>query len=346
MNHKSLKNLFVLFLLVLFPALLKGEEPIFYSKYLVSNIPENAINFDANLKNPWGLVIHDGELYVANNGSNTSTAYDKKGNFENFLINVKRKPTGLVHNHFEDAFEISNHHDSYPAEFIFCTETGKILAYSEDVDAGSAVLVVDGTPFGTVYTGLAIAESDDEPFLYATDFKHSKIDMFDKNFNYVRSFSDFSVPSDYGPFNIKVIDEKLYVTFARQSLPDRDEEKPGPGTGYVTVFTPEGNMLKRLISKTHLNAPWGIAQAPEDFGEFAEALLIGNFGNGRINAFDIETGEYLGTLRNIQKKPIVIPGLWALEFEDHHHKTNALYFTAGPNEEHDGVLGFIKRFYK
>jgi uncharacterized protein (TIGR03118 family) len=197
-----------------------------------------------------------------------------------------------------------------------------------------------------VYTGLAIGQAGTATFLYACDFEHGRIDVYDKDFQIVQldgSFSDPNIPNSYSPFNIQNLAGKLYVTYAQQSHSDPDEET-GHGSGFVDVFDTDGNLLQRLIRGNHLNAPWGLALSPASFGPFSNALLVGNFGDGRIHAFDATDGKFLGSLEDETGKPIVIEGLWAIAFGNgvSAGDSNALYFAAGPDDETHGLFGSLR----
>ncbi|GAB3876035.1 hypothetical protein GCM10028824_32970 [Hymenobacter segetis] len=183
-------------------------------------------------------------------------------------------------------------------------------------------------------------------FLYVANFKGRTIDVFDKNFAPVtdKPFADPTIPAGFGPFNIQALEGKLYVAYAKLKAPDNEDDEAGPGNGYVDVFTPAGILEKRLVTGGALNSPWGLVRAPASFGEFNNALLVGNFGDELIHAYD-EQGQLLGTLKDQQQQPIHIDGLWTLVFpttglsaEDQQH----LYFTAGPQGETHGLFGYLK----
>jgi uncharacterized protein (TIGR03437 family) len=213
------------------------------------------------------------------------------------------------------------------------------------VDPAHAVLTVDNSKTAS-YLGLAIVATP-TPRLYAANFKGRSIDVFDADFKPVTlapgAFTDVAIPSDYAPFNIWNLGGKLYVMYAKQN-DSKTEEVKGAGNGYVAVFDPNGNLLQHLISNGPLNAPWGVAIAPATFGKFANALLVGNFGDGKINAFNSTTGAFLGTLQDQQGKDIVIDGLWGLLVGNGGNggDKDALFFTAGPGDEKHGLLGSIQ----
>jgi uncharacterized protein (TIGR03118 family) len=208
--------------------------------------------------------------------------------------------------------------------------------------------MVDNSASGAVYKGLALAANGTAQFLYATDFHHNRIDVFDKDFKPATpssscSFADPKMQSGFAPFGIQNLDGNIYVTYAKQDNAKHDDVA-GRGFGFVNVFDANGCLLKRLARRGQLNAPWGMAIAPADFGRFSNTLLIGNFGDGRINAFDIASGNFRGQLRTNHGKPLSIDGLWGLRFGNglNNQPTNALFFTAGPNEEAHGLYGEIE----
>jgi uncharacterized protein (TIGR03118 family) len=300
---------------------------------LVSNVAGTTAFTDPFLVNPWGLVINSsGKLVVANNGSNLSTSYSQEGFPFGFIINVKSFPTGIVQNPSDDDFLLGKE----PAKYIYATEQGTILAFRKGLNPINTVTVVNRTSLNNVYTGLTIAKHSGENFLYAADFHNRKIDVFNDEFTFVKSFNDPNIPAAFSPYNVQNIDNQLYVTYALQLPPVNVFSFPGPSTGFVVVFHTSGKVSKRLISYGVLNAPWGLALAPDNFGEFSGALLVGNFGDGHINAFNASSGKFLGQLKDLNGNPIVLNGLWSLKFYK-----NILYFSSGPNNETNGLVGAI-----
>lgn len=310
-------------------------------KNLVSDIAGLAKNTDSRLLNPWGLTFTpEGNILVADNGSDLATSYGPKGSILPFAFNAVSAPTGLERNDFKNAFLIDNSHS---AQYLFATEAGTILAFNKKVDPNNAIVVVDQSSFDAIYKGLAIAEVRGQPFIYATDFHNATIDVFDRQFNLVNSFTDPTIPAGFAPFNIRNFDGRLYVTYALQKGPDNEDDQAGPGNGFVDIFSPKGKLIKRLISHGDLNSPWGLAIAPRNFGEFSGALIIGNFGDGHILAFSPTTGKYLGMIADSKGNAITIEGLWSLKFREDSRKGKAtLYFTAGINDEDDGLFGTIR----
>ena len=328
---------------------------------LVSDVPGMADQTDAHLVNPWGLTMSPtSPFWVANNHSGTSTLYNSAGQpfpaASPLVVTVPTPPaaqaaqnpqpstpSGIV---FNDTAGFTAGGGS-PAPFILATEDGTISTLNS---GANAVVMIDNSASGAQYTGLAIANSSAGPMLYAANFKAGTIDAFDANFAPVAApggFADPALPAGFAPFNIQRIGRKLYVTYALQDGQGQ-EGIAGPGNGFVNVFDFSGNLLGRLISNGSLNSPWGLALAPENFGDFSDALLVGNFGDGTINAYDSCSGAYLGTLNDANGQAISIPGLWALRFGNGHSGGDAtmLYFTAGiPGSgsiEDHGLFGSIQ----
>jgi len=325
---------------------------------LVSDGAVSAKHIDQNLKNPWGLTFGAGDFaespfWVANNGTGTSTAYDGSGNTVVSPFNIPAAiglpgpgvPTGVVGNGTH-GFIVKQTGLSGPAEYVFATEDGTVSGWNFSVDAGNAIKMVDRSSAGAVYKGLTIAHSGSSDFLYVADFHNRAIDVFDNKFRFQTSFTDKfndqTIPANFAPFNIQNIGGKLYVAYAKQDASGHDDV-PGAGNGIVDVFNPDGSLVRRLVTNGKLNSPWGFAMAPSNFGKLSKDLLIGNFGDGKINAFSPTTGKYLGALKDVHGKAIVNDGLCGITFGSGHGagKTNTLYFAAGLNDEADGLFGSI-----
>ncbi len=310
---------------------------------LVSDIPGVADHTDPNLVNPWGLTF-GAEFWVSNAGTGTSTLYDLDGNPLSLVVTIPPSasntegvsaPTGQVFNSGSN-FVVSNGTTSGPAIFIFVSEDGGISGWNPNVDANNAILVVDHGAAEAIYKGFAVSDSLDR--LYATDFHNGKVEMYDASFNEIDNASTFvdpSLPAGYAPFGIQSINGSIYVTYALQDA-DKVDDVPGPGHGFVSVFDTNGSFIQRLISRKPLNSPWGLALAPAGFGKVSGRLLVGNFGNGRINSFDLATGSSRGPLRKSNGAPMVISGLWALLFVE-----TDLYATAGIDGEAHGIFAEI-----
>jgi uncharacterized protein (TIGR03118 family) len=311
---------------------------------LVSNNGVPGTNPDADLKNAWGLTsTATSPWWVADNGTGKSTLYNAAGTKLALTVVVGDDPTGAVANS-TGAFPLNGR----PATFLFDSEAGKVFAWN---GGNNATQVLDLSPEDAVFKGLAIANTSAGPRLYATDFHNGRVDVWDGNWQPVNQplqFFDPTIPSDYAPFGIQTIGSVVYVTYAKTQA-DSDDEAHGQGLGFVDAFDAATGLLRsRVAQHGQLNAPWGIAQAPADFGRFGGDLLIGNFGDGEIHAFGQSDNAFVyppaGELRTAGDGPLVIDGLWALQFgtgSANSGPTNTLFFTAGPNDEHDGLFGKI-----
>jgi len=319
---------------------------------IVSDGSVQASRVDKNLVNAWGIASSPGggPFWISANGTGVSVIYNGDGATLLSPVavagpkpTVKTSPTGQVFNG-GPGFVVSKNGAKGAAAFIFATEDGTISGWNPTVDIAHAVLKVNrGASVGAVYKGLAIANNFFGDVLYATDFHNRKIDAFDSEFKYMGSFSDPFLPKNYAPFGIQAFDGLLYVTFAAQKSPGDEDDFPGAGHGFVDVFSSYGYPLARLVSHSKLNSPWGLAVAPDTFGQLAGSLLVGNFGDGKVNAFDPYTGQYLGTLKDTFGTPIVINGLWGL-IPGNGGKggdTDKIYFTSGPGGEAHGLFGSI-----
>jgi uncharacterized protein (TIGR03118 family) len=308
---------------------------------LVADVAGGAPTVDPLLVNPWGLAVGPNtNLWVANAGSGTSTSYDVNGLKLPGSVAIPSatggagSPTGIVFNP-TTSFTIPN---VGVAQYIFAGEDGTIAAW--DGVSASAQIVGDRSATGAVYKGLTMATNAGVNFLYATDFHNNRVDVFDGNFALVNSFGDATVPVGYAPFGIQNIGGSLYVTFAKQLLPDAKDDEKGAGNGFVDVFNPDGTVARRFVSNGSLNSPWGVALAPANFGAFSGAILIGNFGDGRIGAYNAVDGAFLGNVSDANGAAIAIDGLWALTFGQG-TSSATLFFTAGPANETHGLLGSL-----
>jgi uncharacterized protein (TIGR03118 family) len=318
---------------------------------------------DPHLVNAWGIAFNpNGFVWVANGGTGTSTLYDGKGNLAPpppsgpLVVTIpapagqaESKPTGIVYNSSSD-FAIKKGKDSFPSLFIFATETGIIAGWNPSVNQNKAVTRVNNSGAGAIYKGLALGSNGSGHFLYATDFHNGHIDVFDATFKSVTlpagAFTDPRIPAGFAPFGIQNLNGNLYVTYAQQDA-NKEDDVAGPGLGYVRIYDTKGKLIRRLISRGKLNAPWGIAFAPANFGEHSNHLLIGNFGDGKINAFELESGVPKGTLSKKSSSGVVAPiridGLWGLSFGNgvKDQPIETLFFTAGPKGETEGLYGKI-----
>jgi len=317
---------------------------------LVSDVPGMADHVDANLVNGWGLTSLAGSpWWVADNGTNVATLYRADGTQVSLVVQVPSAPTGAVSN-AGPHFVVSSGTSSGPAVFIFATEDGKILGWNPAVPPPllslQAQVAVDHSGAGAVYKGLAIAGD----LLYATDFHNGRVDVFDGSWNQVSlpgAFVDPNIPDGFAPFGIQNVGGTIFVTYAKQNAAKHDDVA-GQGLGFVDMFNTSGGFLGRVATRGQLNSPWGLAMAPASFGRFGGDLLVGNFGDGQINAYELQpTGmfEHRGELRGANGKVLAIDGLWSLQFGKGaaaNGPTDTLFFTAGPNGEADGLFGTIR----
>src|SRR5262245_17384396 len=314
-------------------------------QYIVRNLVSStaaiqADRVDANIKNAWGLVSSPtSPWWPANNGTNTSTIIPATGAVNNTVVQVAGGPTGIVWNGTAGAFPITGGQSS----FIFNTMSGAISGWR-----GGTVSEVKVPAHDAFYMGLALAVTPAGPQLYAPDFKNNRVEIYNAQWALVNTnkFVDPTLPANYGPYGIQTVGNRIFVTYAEHA-PVGLRELPGAGKGVVSAFDLDGNFLSRVATGGVLNAPWGIAKADPNFGLYGGDLLIGNFGDGRINAFHENadgTWTPSGTLRGRNGQPLAIGGLWAIQFGSgvaNNGQRNHLYFTAGPNGETAGLFGRI-----
>jgi len=325
------------------PKLLKD----FMQVNLVGNNDEyHPARIDPLLVNAWGIAFSSGgTIWVSAEGTGVSTVYNKDGGQVLAAVTIPSAggttgghPTGQVFNSSR-GFRLTN---GNPARFIFAGADGVISGWN---GGAAAIKKIDDSP-GAAYLGIALARDGADSLLYVANFSEAKIDVYDTAWNEVnKSFIDPDLPSGYAPFNIQNIGNKLYVMYAKVGADG--EEDIAPGNGYVDIYNPDGSLMKRFVSRGQLNAPWGIAKAPASFwgeGGMANIILIGNFGDGRINSYD-ENGNFLGQLR-ASGNPIIIEGLWGISFAPVSATAinpNWLYFAAGPDDEKEGLFGYITK---
>jgi uncharacterized protein (TIGR03118 family) len=315
----------------------------FVENKLVSDTAGVATVTDPNLKNPWGLsYAPNGAFWVSDNTTGLSTLYNGSGAVQGLVVTIPAAGggsngpvSGQVYNSTSD-FALPSGQSS---AFIFDSEDGLLTAWGGGT---AASIVADRSATGAVYKGLAMGTNGGANFLYAANFNSGKVDVFDKTYTLTSSFTDPNIPAGFAPFGIANFGGLLYVTYAKQDAAKHDDVA-GPGNGYVDVFQTNGTLVTRLVSKGFLNSPWGLAIAPSGFGNVGGALLVGNFGDGKINAFNLTTGQSMGTLKTKAGAAIVIPGLWGLMYGNGGGAgpTSTLYFTSGPNQEADGLMGSI-----
>ncbi len=329
-----------------------GLSPVVYAQHyqqtnLVSDVPGMAAHTDPNLVNAWGIAFNPNAFaWVADNHTGVATLYDGLGNSPPLVVTIPTgSPTGIVFNGSPD-FVVTGVAASGPGLFIFASESGAISAWAPNVDFTNAILVADNSASGAIYKGLALAANGNGHFLYATDFHNGKIDVFDKDFHLATlpgSFADPAIPPGFAPFGIQNLQGAIYVTYAKQDA-DKVDDVAGKGLGFVNVFDANGHLIRRVVSRGKLNAPWGLAIAPADFGKFSNRLLVGNFGDGIINAYDAATGAFRGQLCGPDGRRLAIDGLWGISFGNGllDQPTNVLFFAAGPDDENHGLYGRIE----
>jgi uncharacterized protein (TIGR03118 family) len=322
------------------PSLSTGGVDYVQVNLIADTIGYNATRADTNLDNPWGIAISPkGSVWIACNHSALSVIYDINGIQTLAPVGIARNgvhygasPTGVVYNGTSDF--IAN---GKVPRFIYASEEGTISGW---ISGDSTITLADRSSVAAIYKGIAIANDGTGNFIYAADFFNNRIDVFDGSFNLVtnKPFSDPAMPAGFAPFNIRNINGNLFVLYAKQKVPDNEEDEKGPGNGYINIFAPNGKLVKSYASQGSLNSPWGITQPPKEFGLPGNTLLVANFGDGRVNVFD-STGALIGPLEN-NGIPIVINGLWDVAFSA--TDNTRLFFTAGPGDEQYGLFGYLK----
>ena len=317
---------------------------LFQETSLVSDGFVPAATIDPDLINPWGISFGStSPFWVSDNGTGLATLYDAAGMKRSLVVTIPpasgsgtSAPTGQVFNGVSGGFRLSN---GAPAVFLFASEDGAISGWNPGL--GTTAAIAFPPVASAVYKGLAIDNGG--AHLFAANFRSGKVEMYDQNFGFVKSFTDTTLPSGYAPFNARVLNGQLYVTFALQDAAKHDDVA-GHGHGFVDVFDLNGNFVRRLVSNGDLNSPWGLEIAPSNFGGLAGSLLVGNFGDGTIGAYDATTGAFLGVLRDKHFNPLHFGDLWALTLGDGAGAGNpdTLYFTAGLQDEAHGLFGSIE----
>lgn len=319
---------------------------------LVSDLP-GADHQDSLLVNAWGITRGPSTpWWVADNGTGVSTLYTADGASVAMLPKVKilgpgdtgsGTPTGTVFNGTTDFVYKGN-----MTRFLFATEDGTVAVWPAGDDINAHIAIDNSkSPAGAVYKGIAIGQQGALNRIYLANFHTGVVEVYDATFHPVSmpagAFTDSTIPAGFAPFNVLNIDGNIFVSFAMQKQPDRQDEADGPGLGYVDVFDGSGVLLKRLEHGKWMNAPWGMVHAPSNFGQWSNRLLVGQFGSGQIATFNAQSGEFEGLLRGPKGKPININGLWGLGFGNDAAAgpSNTLFFAAGLNDEANGLFGTL-----
>ena len=327
--------------------LLSAVVPVITQTNLVSDGAVAALHTDPNLVNPWGVAItNTGNVWVANNGTDTSTFYDQAGTPQSLVVAIpgpggtgSGTPTGVAFNKSK-SFKVSNGTASAASEYVFVGEDGVISGWAPTLDLTHAFVAVDHSSAGDVFKGVALQGNK----IYATDFHHGTVEVFDKNFAPVTlkagAFTDSTLPAGFAPFGISSVKGKIFVTYALQDI-DAHDDLPGAGVGFVDEFSSSGKLIKRVASGGELNSPWAVTIAPSGWGKFSGDILVGNFGDGHITVFDKHNND-IGQLASSNGSAISIGGLWALtpgvQSKIAKHE---IFFAGGTNDEADGLFGVL-----
>jgi uncharacterized protein (TIGR03118 family) len=312
------------------------------AQYQLTNLDSNQVgaakHVDPLQVNGWGLAYGPGgPFWVSDQGSGWSTLYDGKGVKKGLEVLIPSsgagpgQPTGIVFNGSKD-FQVQG----WPAIFLFATLDGTISGWAPQSNPNASIIAVNNSAAGAVYTGLAVTSRPSGNLLYAADLVDNKVDVYDGSFTWVSSFTDSTLPPGFGPFGIADIGGFVYVAFV--------DIAEGPG-GFIDIFQEDGTLVRQLAQGAPLNQPWGFAVAPKNFGKLSNTLLISNnTDHGTINAFNLQTGQFVGAVKDTTGKTIVIDQLWGIEFGGgtaNNGRTNQLFFTAGPSGNLTGTFGVI-----
>ena len=337
-----MRKYFWVLILGLTASISQAQQSGYQQTNLVADTAGLANHTDSQLSNPWGIALFPGQpFWIANNNGGTSTLYDASGNKNALVVQIPTAatnpctvgcPTGIVASSFGADFG--------GAQFIFDTEDGILASWSQGI---TATKLVDNSASGAVYKGLALLSTSAGNFLLAANFRSGNVDVFDRAFNPAKlpgSFSDPGLPAGYAPHGIHILNSQVYVAYALQDGPKHDPVI-GAGNGVVDIFDTNGNFVRRFAAGGALNAPWGVALAPANFGQFSNAVLIGNFGDGTINAFD-SGGNSLGQLTDTSGQAVTNPGLWELLFGQTAADADTLYLTAGGADQTHGLFATLQ----
>jgi uncharacterized protein (TIGR03118 family) len=328
----------------------------FVQTNLVSDGAVPAAVTDPNLVNPWGVAESPtGPFWVSDTGTGVSTLYNTTGEIQPLVVAIPSPPgdsgpslpTGQVFNGTQ-GFQVTKAGKTGAPAFIFDTISGTISGWSPSVDSANAVIAVDNSAQHAAYLGLALYSTKAATYLLATNFASGLVEVYDSNYNQISSFRDQGgkgvrpIPADYAPYNVAVVDGHIFVSYAKLD-PATGKEKRGLGLGFVDEVTLKGKLVRRVASHGVLDAPWGMSAAPASFGRFAKALLVGNFGDGRISAFRVADGKFLGQLITTNQTYFAEPGLWAILPGNGGAGGDAssLYFTSGIDHEAHGLFGSL-----
>jgi uncharacterized protein (TIGR03118 family) len=336
-----MKKYFLLLVLSLTASFSQAQQSGYSQTNLVADTPGIASHTDSQLSNPWGIAAFPGQpFWIANNNGGTSTLYDASGNKNSLVVQIPTAsvnpcnpgcPTGIVANSFGSDFG--------GAQFIFDTEDGILVSWSQGV---VGITVVDNSAASAVYKGLALLSNGAGNFLLAANFRSGKVDVFDRAFkpaSLAGSFTDPNLPAGFAPHGIHIVSNQVFIAYAMQDGPKHDQVV-GAGNGVVDIFDINGNFLSRFASGGALNAPWGVALSPANFGQFSNAILVGNFGDGAISAFDT-AGNAMGQLEDSGGHVLLNPGLWDMVFGQTSADSNTLYFTAGGADQTQGLFATL-----
>jgi uncharacterized protein (TIGR03118 family) len=341
MNSQRLTRTLLFLVLVAFAvAMLPSSAAAQYKiTNLVSNVAGGAAHQDTSLVNAWGIAFSPtGPFWISDNGTGLSTLYTGKGIKQSLVVTVPPvsgtglgRPTGMIFNTTVD-FVVTQGTKSAPAAFIFDTEDGTISGWSPTVNA--TVAVIAATNSTAQYTGLALGANAGANFLFAADNHNNKVDIYDKTFKLVKSFTDTTLPAGSNPYNIQNIGGQLFVTFTTAT-----------GGGVVDIFDTTGTLVKTFTKSAKLKSPWGLALAPATFKVASNAILVGNLGDGKINYFNATTGAFKGQLKDTTGTVIVVPDLWGLAFgagNAMNGKVNQLFLSSGPANYFNGLFSVIQ----
>lgn len=319
---------------------------------LVSDTAGMAKVTDPNLSNPWGISFFPGSAFwIADNNSGVSTLYDAQGDIQALVVKIPppngvaavAAPTGTVANSTQ-GFQVTSDGTTGPSLFIFDTEDGTISGWNGN--GTNAALAVDNSMggAGAVYKGLALITNSTGTFLLAANFRAPALEVYDANFKLTQlagTFADPTLPAGFAPFGVHVIGSQVVVTYAMQDTAKHDPVN-APGNGFVSLFDLNGNFMRRVASNGNLNSPWGAVMAPASFGAFGGDLLVGNFGDGMINAFDLSSGNFIGHLQDANGQPIINLSMWDMVFgAGGTGDPNTMYFTAGLADEQHGLFATL-----